>query len=150
VVAVALVLAAAVLAAVLHGGGGASSARSSPAPASSSAPPTSAPASATPTTPAPTTTAAPTSRSAPRAIRLAADQLTRRPVDEVRARLTALGLRVRTVAVQTDRVPAGQVVAVDPVGELSPGETVTVGYAAAPPTGKHHNRHGHGKGHGKG
>jgi hypothetical protein len=56
---------------------------------------------------------------------------------------------VRPVAVQTDRAPAGQVVAVDPVGELSPGETVTVGYAAPPPTGKHH-RHGHGKGHGKG
>jgi serine/threonine-protein kinase len=97
----------------------------------------------------PTATAARTSQSAPPAIRLAAGDLIGRPADEVKARLTALGLRVRPVAVQTDRAPAGQVVAVDPVGELSPGETVTVGYAAPPPTGKHH-RHGHGKGHGKG
>jgi serine/threonine-protein kinase len=100
-----------------------------------------------------TDTAAP-----PPPIRLAATQVTGRPFDAVKAQLIGMGLRVRPVPVTTASAPPGQVVAVDPVGELSPGETVTVSYAVAPPppptptpTPKPKpEHHGHGHGHGKG
>jgi serine/threonine-protein kinase len=133
VAAVTVVLVVAVVFGVLHATGGSNPATGrSPSPGSS------------------TDTAAP-----PPAIHLAATQVTGRPLDVVQAQLKGMGLRVRPVPVTTASAPAGQVVAVDPVGELSPGETVTVSYAVAPPAPsptakptpkpkpKHHG-HGHG------
>jgi eukaryotic-like serine/threonine-protein kinase len=146
VAAVTLVLIAAVVFGVVQGTGG------------SSAPGSGTTARSTPGSS--TDTASP-----PPGIHLAATQVTGRPVDTVKAQLIELGLRVRAVPVTTAGVPAGQVVDVDPVGELSPGETVTVSYAVAPPapptptaakpspakrTSPKPGGHGHGKGHGKG
>ena len=55
-----------------------------------------------------------------------------RPVAEVEAELTGLGLSVQLRPVQTADAPAGQVLAVEPLEELTPGQTVTVTYAVAP------------------
>ena len=55
-----------------------------------------------------------------------------RPVAEVEAELTGLGLSVQLRPVQTADVPDGQVLAVEPLGELTPGQTVTLTYAVAP------------------
>jgi eukaryotic-like serine/threonine-protein kinase len=135
VAAVTVVLVVAVVFGVLHATGG-----SNPATGPSTSPGSS------------TDTAAP-----PPTIHLAATQVTGRPLDVVQAQLKGMGLRVRPVPVTTASAPAGQVVSVDPVGELSPGETVTVSYAVAPPapspTAKpapKPDRHGHGKHHGGG
>jgi serine/threonine-protein kinase len=56
-----------------------------------------------------------------------------RAVAEVQAELLARGLQVALRPVQTPDVPDGQVIAVDPAGELSPGTLVTVTHAVAPP-----------------
>jgi serine/threonine-protein kinase len=57
-----------------------------------------------------------------------------RPVDQVRAQLTALGLVPRLTAVTTTSLPAGSVTAVAPSGPLAAGQEVTVSYAVAPST----------------
>jgi eukaryotic-like serine/threonine-protein kinase len=79
---------------------------------------------ATPTTTAPAT---------PTAHDLAAAELVGRPLTDVRGRLTALGLQVQPRPITTGDVPDGQVIAVDPNGQVTPGQTVTVTYAVAPP-----------------
>jgi serine/threonine-protein kinase len=56
-----------------------------------------------------------------------------RPVAEVQAELLARGLQVTLRPVQTPDVPDGQVIAVDPAGQLSPGTLVTLTHAVAPP-----------------
>jgi hypothetical protein len=56
-----------------------------------------------------------------------------RPIAEVEAELTELGLQVQLRPLQTADVPTGQVIALDPVGELAPGQPVTVTHAVAPP-----------------
>jgi serine/threonine-protein kinase len=55
-----------------------------------------------------------------------------RPVAEVQAALVGKGLRVDLASTETADVPAGQVTAVAPVGDLTPGATVTVTYAVPP------------------
>ena len=72
-----------------------------------------------------------------------------RPVDQVQQQLTAMGLQVRLDPIQSRTVPANQVLAVNPDGQLAPGSTVTVRYAVAPPapaptTPKGHPGHKHG------
>jgi serine/threonine-protein kinase len=63
---------------------------------------------------------------------VAVGALAGRPVAEVHAEFAAAGLRVLPQATRTADVPAGHVVTVSPVGNLPPGSTVTVTYAAAP------------------
>ena len=70
--------------------------------------------------------------SSPSAVEVAADDLVGHPVAEVQATLAGRGLRVELVAMETTDVPDGQVMAVDPAGELSPGDTVRITYAVAP------------------
>jgi eukaryotic-like serine/threonine-protein kinase len=55
-----------------------------------------------------------------------------RPVAEVEAELVRLGLSVQLRPIQTADAPDGDVLAVEPGGELSPGQTVTITYAVAP------------------
>jgi serine/threonine protein kinase len=55
-----------------------------------------------------------------------------RPVSQVQAELTALGLQVTLRPLTTSDVPDGQVITVDPVGPLAPASPVTVTYATAP------------------
>jgi serine/threonine-protein kinase len=54
-------------------------------------------------------------------------------VADVEAALTRAGLQVERRPIQTTDVPADQVIAVDPGGELSPGQLVTVTHAVPPP-----------------
>jgi eukaryotic-like serine/threonine-protein kinase len=95
-----------------------------------------APASATtPPPPAPTTSATPTPPPAPRVVqvRLTAEEYVGRPVPQVQAELAGLDLLVELRPVQTADVPAGQVMALDPVGEVPVGTTIAVTHAVAPP-----------------
>jgi hypothetical protein len=88
---------------------------------------------AAPTVPSPATG---TGRgAAPATVPIAADEFVGRQVDEVQARLTALGLAFRLVPTETTDLPDGQVIALDPVGNLDPGQLVVVTYAAAPAGG---------------
>jgi hypothetical protein len=73
-----------------------------------------------------------TSPAPPSTIAVVASDLLGRPVDEVKAELIARGLQVRTTPVQTADVPAGQVTAAAPGGELAPDAVVTLSYAVAP------------------
>jgi hypothetical protein len=66
-------------------------------------------------------------------IEVTASDYVGRPVAEVEAELTELGLQVQLRPLQTADVPAGQVIALDPVGELAPEQPVTVTHAVAPP-----------------
>jgi eukaryotic-like serine/threonine-protein kinase len=75
------------------------------------------------------TSASPT----PDAIPLDAADYTGRPVDEVVAELTALGLSVTTEQVAGDGSADGLVTGVDPTGELQPGAAVTVSYGSPAP-----------------
>jgi serine/threonine-protein kinase len=80
---------------------------------------------------------APSSRSAsappePETVDVVAADLVGRPVDEVQAELVAQGLQVTVVPVETGDVPANQVTAATPEGQLTPGTAVTVSYAVAP------------------
>jgi serine/threonine-protein kinase len=84
------------------------------------------------TSPAPTTSAAPTPAPAPRLL-LASANYVGRPVGEVQAELTVFGLTVTLRPLTTTDVPDGTVIAVDPLGELSPGSPVTLTHAVAPP-----------------
>jgi len=56
-----------------------------------------------------------------------------RPVSEVEDELSGLGLTVQPRPLTTADVPAGRVIAVDPLGALQPGDTVTLTHAVAPP-----------------
>ncbi|MGY1662268.1 protein kinase [Geodermatophilus sp. SYSU D00705] len=96
-----------------------------PAPASATTPPLAAP----------TTSAPPTTAPAPRVVqvRLTAEEYVGRPVAQVQAELTGLDLVVQLRPVQTADVPAGQVMALDPVGEVPVGTTIAVTHAVAPP-----------------
>jgi len=95
---------------------------------------------ATPSTTAPAT---------PTAVQLTAADLIGRPVGDVEADLTALGLPVQRRPLTTSDVPDGQVIAVDPVGQVAPGQTITVTYAAVPPPTQQNPR-GNGNGNGNG
>jgi eukaryotic-like serine/threonine-protein kinase len=66
-------------------------------------------------------------------IRIAGGAFLGRPVGDVEASLTSLGIPVQLQAVQTVDAPDGAVLAVDPSGEVSPGQMVTVTYAVPPP-----------------
>ena len=68
----------------------------------------------------------------PPAVPVAAEDHVGKPVAEVQAALIARGLQVSVVPVETADVAAGQVLAVNPVGDLAPGQTVTVDYAVPP------------------
>ncbi|WP_369256118.1 serine/threonine protein kinase [Geodermatophilus amargosae] len=104
----------------------------SPATTSSSATtaPTAAPTTAPTTAPAPSSAPTPTG---PGPVDVVAADLVGRPLADVRAALTALGLSVQPQPVVTGEVPADQVTAVAPEGPVLPGQTVTVTYAVAPP-----------------
>jgi serine/threonine-protein kinase len=69
------------------------------------------------------------------------------PLADVQAELTALGLVVRPRPTTTNDVPDGQVIAVEPVGQVVVGQTVSVTYAVAP-AAHAPNGNGHGNGHG--
>ncbi|RFU21107.1 serine/threonine protein kinase [Geodermatophilus marinus] len=86
--------------------------------------PASEPAPSSPTTSAP---------APPETVTVPGAALVGRPVDQVEAELAALSLVVQRRPLQTADVPAGQVIAVDPTGELPPGSTVTVTHATSPP-----------------
>jgi serine/threonine-protein kinase len=81
-----------------------------------------------PASEATTTTPAP-----PSTIAVVAGDVLGRPVEQVQADLVAKGLQVQLVAVETADVPAGQVTAATPEGELSPNTVVALSYAVAPP-----------------
>ncbi|MBB3086694.1 serine/threonine protein kinase [Geodermatophilus sabuli] len=117
---VALVVVAAVAGAVFLGTRG-----EAPAPASATTPPPAAP----------TTSATPTPPPAPPVVRvrLAAAEYVGRPVGQVQAELTGLDLQVALRPIETSDVPDGQVIAVDPTGEVPVGTTIAVTHAVAPP-----------------
>jgi serine/threonine-protein kinase len=69
----------------------------------------------------------------PSTVAVVAADLVGRPVEAVRAELEAQDLQVQPVPVETGEVPAGQVTAVTPVGDLAIGSVVTVSYAVEPP-----------------
>ncbi|WP_232797313.1 protein kinase domain-containing protein, partial [Blastococcus atacamensis] len=71
--------------------------------------------------------------STPASVEVRADDVVGRPVDEVEDELAGRGLGVRREARETSEVPAGQVLAVGPVGALAPGMVVTLTYAVASP-----------------
>ncbi|NEK57011.1 serine/threonine protein kinase [Geodermatophilus sabuli] len=84
-------------------------------------------------TPSPSSVAAaPPAPLVPR-VRLVAAEHVGRPVDRVQAELTGLDLVVVLRAVETTDVPAGAVTALEPVGDVPVGTTVTVTHAVAPP-----------------
>ncbi|MGY1619426.1 protein kinase [Geodermatophilus sp. SYSU D00691] len=66
------------------------------------------------------------------AVVLSADGLVGSTVAEVRSQLIARGLQVQLRPAESADAPAGQVLALDPLGELAPGQLVTVTYAVAP------------------
>jgi hypothetical protein len=107
-----------------------------------------------------TSTSAPAAPTTPATVALVAADLLGRPVEEVQAELVARGLQVQLAPVETADVTVGQVTAVTPDGELSPGTVVTVSHAVAPPPapaeeagddgdGNKGNGRGNGKGRGK-
>jgi hypothetical protein len=79
-----------------------------------------------------TTTEGPATETTPPPVPVAAVDYVGHPIGEVQAALIGKGLQVTLVPVETADVPAGQVTAVDPVGDLPPGQTVTVSYAVPP------------------
>jgi serine/threonine-protein kinase len=74
-----------------------------------------------------------TTAETPPTIDLVAADFVGRPVADVQAELTALGLVPQLQPVQTADVPEGQVTAVDPLTGLLAGSPVTVSHAVAPP-----------------
>jgi serine/threonine-protein kinase len=91
-----------------------------PAAVTRSAPPSQTSAPAAGATPAVRTTAT-----------LTAEDVVGRPVDEVQAELIAAGFSVQLRPTAAPGVPAGQVVAIDPVGEVVAGQLLTVTFAEA-------------------
>jgi eukaryotic-like serine/threonine-protein kinase len=73
-----------------------------------------------------------TAPATPATIEVVAEDLVGRPVQEVQAELVADGLQVSVVPVETGEASAGQVLSVEPVGNLAPATVVTVGYAVPP------------------
>ncbi|WP_299959006.1 protein kinase domain-containing protein [uncultured Modestobacter sp.] len=55
------------------------------------------------------------------------------PVTDVEASLVERGLQVARQPLETDDVPDGQVIALNPVGQVMPGTVVTLTHAVAPP-----------------
>ena len=98
--------------------------------ADTAAPSSTAPSSTAPASTAPASTAPATPSVQP--VLLASADLVGRPYAEVQAELTGRGLVVTLRPLQTGDVPDGQVIAVDPTGELTVGSPVTVTYAVAP------------------
>ena len=107
-----------------------------------------------------TSTSAPAAPTTRATVALVAADLLGRPVEEVQAELAARGLQVQLAPVETADVTVGQVTAVTPDGELSPGTVVTVFHAVAPPSapaeeagddddGNKGSGRGNGKGRGK-
>ncbi|SNS89331.1 serine/threonine protein kinase [Geodermatophilus saharensis] len=89
-----------------------------------------------PSSPPAGATAATTTSSAPAppsTVRIDPAALVGRPVAEVEAELAALGLQVQRRPLTTADVADGLVIAVDPAGELLPGQPVTLTHAVAPP-----------------
>ncbi len=80
----------------------------------------------------PATTSEPAVPSEDPTVQVEAADLVGRPVAEVQAELEALGLAVQLRPVRTSDVPDGQVLTVDPAGELAPGSALTVTHATAP------------------
>ncbi|MGY5882615.1 protein kinase domain-containing protein [Modestobacter lacusdianchii] len=76
---------------------------------------------------------APSSAPAVTLISLSNADLVGRPVPEVEAGLVERGLQVTRQPLETDDVPDGQVIALNPVGQVVPGTVVTVTHAVAPP-----------------
>ena len=83
-------------------------------------------------------------------IQVRATDLEGRPLAGVQAQLTTLGLKVQPRPIVTGDVPAGQVIAVDPVGRVVRGQTLLVTYAVAPPVATQGESNGHGNGRGDG
>ncbi|HEX2074773.1 MAG TPA: serine/threonine-protein kinase [Geodermatophilus sp.] len=69
----------------------------------------------------------------PPAVQVIADDHVGRRVADVEADLTGLGLQVQLRPIATADVPDGEVLAVEPTGDLQPGQVVTVTHAVAPP-----------------
>ncbi|MCU1620770.1 MAG: hypothetical protein JWR41_2776 [Modestobacter sp.] len=80
-----------------------------------------------------TPTTAPTAPPVVVLVSLSSADYVGRPVAEVQAELIERGLQVTLKPLQTGDVPDGQVIDLDPVGQLLPGAAVTVTYAVAPP-----------------
>jgi serine/threonine-protein kinase len=93
-----------------------------------------------------------TSAASPTPVQVRAADLVGRPLADVQAQLTRLGLKVKPRPIVTGDVPAGQVSAVDPVGPVVAGQTLVVTYAVAPPvaTQATSSRLGNQEGDGKG
>ena len=79
-----------------------------------------------------TTTGASTSP-AVQLVGLALPDFVGRPVAQVQSELAARGLPVTLEPRESADVPAGQVITVNPVGQVAPGTPITVVYAVAPP-----------------
>jgi hypothetical protein len=80
-----------------------------------------------------TPTTAPTTPPVVELVSLSSADYVGRPVTEVQAELIERGLQVTLQPLQTGDVPDGQVLDLDPVGQVLPGAAVTVTYAVAPP-----------------
>ena len=93
--------------------------------------PTVAPAAAGPTTTAPPTPVA--ARPTSTYVRVDPAKHVGQQVTAVQAWLTGLDLTVTLVAVERADLPDGQVIALEPTGDLPVGTTVTVAHAVAPP-----------------
>ena len=85
-----------------------------------------------------------------RAVDVAAGELVGRPLVEVQTRLVARGLRVQPRTIASGQVPAGRVIAVDPVGPVAPGGSVTVTSAVTPADEEDEDGKGNGTGRGNG
>ena len=90
--------------------------------------------------------AAQTTAETPPTIDLVAADYVGRPVADVQAELTALGLVPQLQPVQTADVPEGQVTAVDPLTGLLAGSPVTISHAVAPPAPPQRSSADEGKG----
>ncbi|WP_222195386.1 protein kinase domain-containing protein [Modestobacter italicus] len=84
---------------------------------------------------APPTASAPATSSAPvvTLISLSTADHVGQPIADVEASLVERGLQVTRQPLETDDVPDGQVIALNPVGQVMPGTVVTVTHAVAPP-----------------
>ena len=90
--------------------------------------------------------AAQTTAGTPPTFDLVAADYVGRPVADVQAELTALGLVPQLQPVQTADVPEGQVIAVDPLTGLLAGSPVTISHAVAPPAPPQQSSADEGKG----
>ncbi len=106
--------------------------RGDPAPATTSSAPRTTPPSPRPTqtTPAPTPTPEQTTPE-PAAIVIDPNAYLRRNIEEVTVELTALGLSVNRSG-EPSSEPAGTVIDINPVGTVSPGQTIQVTFSEGP------------------